>query len=61
MPRSYPPLSPAEVIQILEARGFSLARSRGSHHVYLGNWNGQRRTVTVDKGADTFNDPGPDP
>jgi predicted RNA binding protein YcfA (HicA-like mRNA interferase family) len=47
MPRQYPPLTPAEVIDILKARGFALARTRGGHEYYLGSIRGQARLVTV--------------
>ena len=34
--RKYPPLSPLEVINILQALGFSLKRQTGSHQHYEG-------------------------
>jgi predicted RNA binding protein YcfA (HicA-like mRNA interferase family) len=48
MPKRYPPLTPDEVISILQVRGFSLARQRGSHAQYTGEWGGKHRVVTVD-------------
>lgn len=49
MPRRYPPLTPADVRDILKAAGFVLDRTQGSHehweHESLG---GKRRLVTVD-------------
>jgi len=48
MPKRYPPLSPAEVIKVLEARGFVFVRTAGSHRRYQGHVRGQTRSVTVD-------------
>ena len=47
MPKRYPPLTPAEVITILLARGFILDRTRGSHNYYNGRVRGRLRHVTV--------------
>jgi len=49
MPRAYPPLTPAEVIAILLARGFTLDRESGSHTTYQAIIQGKKRSVTVDK------------
>ena len=48
MPKRYPPLSPAEAIKVLEARGFVFVRTAGSHRRYQGHVRGQARSVTVD-------------
>jgi len=48
--RSYPPLTPGEVIQILLYRGFEHTGTRGSHAQYE---KGSLK-VTVDKGFDVF-------
>lgn len=48
-PKRYPPLTPDEVIKILQARGFQKIPKSGSSHVkYEGFINGKRRVVTVD-------------
>jgi predicted RNA binding protein YcfA (HicA-like mRNA interferase family) len=40
-----PPLTPRKVIQVLNKKGFVLARTKGSHQIY---WNQQsRRQVTI--------------
>lgn len=57
MPRSLPPLTPDEVESILLSQGFFLDRRRGSHHIYVGSWNGIKRSVPVDKGLPIYNDP----
>ncbi len=54
MPRKYPPLTPREVIAILQARGFDYDHSRGSHEYYSGVLKGKRRFVTVDKSYKEF-------
>lgn len=41
-----PRLSAREIIRILERRGFALARSSGSHHIYK-DATGKRVTVSV--------------
>jgi predicted RNA binding protein YcfA (HicA-like mRNA interferase family) len=41
-----PRLTAREVIRVLERRGFALARSSGSHHIYK-NAAGKRVTVSV--------------
>jgi predicted RNA binding protein YcfA (HicA-like mRNA interferase family) len=41
-----PRLTAREIIGILERRGFALARSSGSHHIYK-NASGRRVTVSV--------------
>jgi predicted RNA binding protein YcfA (HicA-like mRNA interferase family) len=51
MPPKYPSLAPAEVVKILEARGFAWVRSHGDHRHYLGEWKGRKRLVTVDWGV----------
>lgn len=49
MPNAYPPLTPAEVRDILRARGFTLARTRSSHEQWTHpDTGGSRRAVTVD-------------
>lgn len=49
MPKRYPPLTPDEVIRILQARGFAYDYSRGSHDYYKGIIRGIARIVTVDR------------
>ncbi len=44
-----PRLTSREIIRILERRGFALARSSGSHHIYK-NAAGRRVTVAVHSG-----------
>jgi predicted RNA binding protein YcfA (HicA-like mRNA interferase family) len=56
MPKRYPPLSPAEVVKILAARGFVFVRSVGSHNRYQGRIRDQARTVTVDMHYPQFDD-----
>ena len=56
MPHKYPPLTPAEVIAILDSRGFSLAREESSHRQYRGFTKGQERIVTVDTKIKAFED-----
>jgi predicted RNA binding protein YcfA (HicA-like mRNA interferase family) len=56
--RRYPPLKPSEVMAILAALGFTLKRTKGSHHHYertAGN-PPQRRLVTVDTAVSDFSD-----
>lgn len=54
--RKYPPLSPLEVINILQALGFSLKRQTGSHQHYegLAEDGTSRKIVTVDCSIDDF-------
>lgn len=53
-PRHLPTLTASEVRQILSARGFVYKRSKGSHEIYEGMINGQRRVVTVDENEAPF-------
>ena len=46
--RRYPPLTPNEVRDILQAKGFSLDRTRGSHEQWRAIIENQLRVVTVD-------------
>jgi predicted RNA binding protein YcfA (HicA-like mRNA interferase family) len=46
MSERLPRLIAREIINILERRGFTLARSSGSHHIYK-NAAGKRVTVSV--------------
>jgi predicted RNA binding protein YcfA (HicA-like mRNA interferase family) len=47
--RKYPPLTPAEVMSILQALGFQFKRQTGSHSHYEGlSQQGTRAVVTVD-------------
>lgn len=52
--RRYPPLTPNEVRDILEAKGFSLDRTRGSHEQWRAIIENQLRVVTVDSHYKTF-------
>ncbi len=55
--RSYPPLTPAEVVAILEALKFTFKRQVGSHAHYErqpDEGNNQRRIVTVDMAERDF-------
>lgn|ERR1035441_7876959 len=56
--RSYPPLTPDEVIQILTALGFTKRGQTGSHAQYFRPARGKRRTalVSVDVGYKEFDD-----
>ena len=47
MPKKYPPLTPAEVIAILLARGFVLHHTSGSHAHYRGAIKDVKCLVTV--------------
>lgn len=49
MPKQYPPLTPADVVKILLARGFVWERTRASHEFYRGAVRGRVRNVTVDR------------
>jgi len=46
--RRYPPLTPDEVRDILQVKGFSLDRTRGSHEQWRTIIENQLRVVTVD-------------
>lgn len=48
MPKQYPALTTKEIIQILEANGFILNNTVGSHSQYIGIINGKHCRVTVD-------------
>jgi predicted RNA binding protein YcfA (HicA-like mRNA interferase family) len=54
--RRHPPLSPSEVIGILQALGFDLKRQTGSHQHYegLAEDGETRKIVTVDTSVDEF-------
>jgi predicted RNA binding protein YcfA (HicA-like mRNA interferase family) len=54
--RKYPPLSPSEVINIVEALGFRFKRQNGSHQHYEGFAEDlkTRKIVTVDNSVDEF-------
>ena len=39
--------TPKEIISILIANGFELARVNGSHHIYVNRANGKRTVVPV--------------
>lgn len=54
MPKNYPPLTPSEVIKILEANGFTFTRQKGSHKYYTGYANNKKCVVTVDAGEKQF-------
>ncbi len=57
MPKKFPPLSPQEVIRILRAWGFELARKGASDHQQWAGFKGNKqRLVTVDMGVDEFDD-----
>ena len=49
MSGKYPPLTPAQVEDILKRAGFTLKRTTISHNQWEGNVKGQRRLVTVDQ------------
>ncbi|WP_449243746.1 type II toxin-antitoxin system HicA family toxin [Desulfobacca acetoxidans] len=48
MSGKYPPLTPAEIEDILRQAGFFLKRTAGSHNQWEGQIGGKRRLVTVD-------------
>jgi predicted RNA binding protein YcfA (HicA-like mRNA interferase family) len=56
--RSYPPLSPSEVVAILERLGFSLKRQDGSHAQYVrpADETRPKSIVTVDMAEKDFGD-----
>ena len=56
--RSYPPLSPSEVVAILERLGFSLKRQDGSHAPYVrpADETRPKSVVTVDMAEKDFGD-----
>ena len=56
MPKSYPPLTPQEVIDILKARGFEFKTQKGSHAQYEGEINRTKRKVTVDMTEKDFDE-----
>ena len=49
MSGKYPPLTPAQVEDILKRAGFTLKRTSSSHNQWEGNVKGKRRLVTVDQ------------
>ena len=51
LPKSYPPLTPQEVIDILKARGFEFKTQKGSHAQYEGEINRTKRKVTIPNGT----------
>ena len=56
MGRRYPPLTPSEVVAIVEALGFTLKRQTGSHRHYERAADAQRprSIVTVDMSVSDF-------
>ena len=48
--RKYPPLTTAEIIAILLARGFTFHKSSGDHNYYFHTVRGQKRIAQVDTG-----------
>lgn len=57
--RNYPPLTPAEVVAVLQALKFIFKRQVGSHAHYErlpDKENNQRRIVTVDMGVRDFSE-----
>jgi predicted RNA binding protein YcfA (HicA-like mRNA interferase family) len=44
----YPPLTPAQVENVLKIAGFTFNRSEGSHFIWEGYIGGQRHIVIVD-------------
>ncbi len=44
----YPPLTPAEVEDILQKAGFTYRNHNDTHYYWEGTINGQRRVVCVD-------------
>ncbi len=57
MPRKYPPLTPAQVRDILQRHGFALRGTEGSHEQWVhDSVNGKPRHVTVDSGYREFDD-----
>jgi predicted RNA binding protein YcfA (HicA-like mRNA interferase family) len=54
--RKYPPLTPSEVISILQCLGFSFKRQTGSHQHFerAPEKDGHRFVVTVDISIDEF-------
>ena len=56
MPKRYPTLTPREVMDILQARGFRLHRTVGSHAQYVCLLRDQNRRVTVDLHISQFDD-----
>lgn len=49
MSGKYPPLTPAQVENILSRAGFTLKGTSSSHNQWEGNIKGMRRIVTVDQ------------
>ncbi len=43
------PMTPREIIKLLESRGFVLDRVKGSHHIYLQPETGLRAVVPLHK------------
>jgi len=48
MSGQYPPLTPAQVENVLKQAGFVLVRSESSHFIWEGHIGGQRRIVPLD-------------
>ena len=47
-----PPLTPEQVICILQDAGFHLDRSKGSHHIFIHPDSGRRVVVAVHPGRE---------
>ncbi len=54
MPKKYPPLTPREVVQVLNELGFVLDRQKGAHAQY--KHPVKKTLVTVDMGVSEFRD-----
>lgn len=53
--RRYPPLTPSEIIQILEIRGFVLDSKRGDHRYYIKVVDEKKFRPQVDMGCPSYN------
>ena len=56
MPKKYPVLKLAEVLEILNANGFVLNNTVGSHKQFIATIKNIKRRVTVDGSNDEFDD-----
>jgi predicted RNA binding protein YcfA (HicA-like mRNA interferase family) len=54
--RKYPPLTPAEIIAIVIARGFILHHTKGDHKYYVHTVKGEKRIMQVDTGNPLYTD-----
>lgn len=54
--RKFPPLTPAEIIAILIARGFTFHHSEADHNYYYCEVKGKKRVMQIDTGNPLYSD-----